>query len=282
MHGEDLYRRLATGEAFVILDVRTETEYERQHIPGSLLVPLQELETRWKEVPTNGTPVAVVCEFGLRSAAACQFLAEHGIERLFNVEDGLIGWPGPVEHGPEPRPLPHLISPERFLIDSFHLLPKGLALDIAMGEGRNAIYLASRGFDVDGVDVDAEAVSRARIPARRLGAPIRAVVGNVEDGTYIIPIETYDVILVFNFLHRPLLTDIREGLRPGGVVIYQSYTSGQQSLGPVESPSRLLFPGELKKTFDDWEVLRYLEGVDRQHPGGPARAVAGIVARKPE
>ncbi|ANM32173.1 hypothetical protein ABI59_09510 [Acidobacteria bacterium Mor1] len=179
---------------------------------------------------------------------------------------------GPHRHG---------IAPSSFLIDNFDLLPRGTALDIAMGEGRNAIYLATRGFDVDGVDADPQAVATARTAARRLGAPIRAVVGNVEDGTYIVPIDAYDVIMVFNFLYRPLFNDIRDGVRPGGVVVYQTFTSEQARLGRPKRPEYLLEPGELKKLFADWEVLRYRELVGPSRHGGPDRAVAGIVARKP-
>src|SRR5262245_44533178 len=282
IQGDDLYRMLATGAPVILLDVRTESEFAKGHIPGSLLIPLHELESRVRDVPINGVSIAVICEHGIRSAAACRFLAEHGVRSLFNLAGGLDRWPGPVSTGmPEgASPLP-TIAPSSFLVDSFHLLPKGLALDLAMGEGRNAIYLASRGYDVDGVDVNAEAVARARTSARRLGAPIRAVVGNVEDGTYIIPIETYDLIVVFHYLHRPLFQDIREGLKPGGAVVYQTFTTEQARFGRPTNPSHLLRPGELEEVFRDWEVLRTQEGIEGGTPASPPRALAGIVARKP-
>ncbi len=281
--GEELYRRLATGEPIVVLDVRTTPEFAAGHIPGSILVPMHELESRLHEVPNSGFPIAVVCEHGLRSASACRFLAEHGFGPLYNLEGGLDGWPGPLESGIEEQFQPHrAVAPARFLVENFHLLPKGLALDLASGEGRNAIYLATRGFDVDAVDVDPDAIARARAKARKLGAPIRAVVGNVEDGTYIIPIETYDVIVVFNYLHRPLFKDIRDGVKPGGVVVYQTYTTKQLEFGVgPRNPDHLLRPGELREVFADWEVLRYREYVEHEGPGNPPRALAGIVARKP-
>ncbi len=282
IEGEELYRKLAMGEPLAILDVRTETEFEARHIPGSVLIPLQELESRANEVPNGGVPVAVVCEHGIRSASACRFLAERGATGLYDLRGGIDTWPGPVAAGMEGNGRQvHPISPERFLIENFSLLPKGLALDIAMGEGRNAIFLSTRGFDVDGVDVDPDAARRARTAARKLGAPIRGVVGNVEDGTYIIPLETYDVIVVFNYLHRPLFRDIRDGLEPGGVVVFQTYTTEQPRLGPPTDPARLLRPGELKQVFDDWEILRLREEIEPAAPGHPARALAGIVARKP-
>ena len=282
--GEELYRKRAYGEPLVVVDVLTESEYATRHIPGSLLLPLHELESRLGEIPPPSTPTAVVCEHGIRSISACGLLSEHGFGPLFNLAGGLATWPGPTVAGTEvPQNGRHLhpISPSLFLIENFDLLPRGLALDLAMGEGRNAIYLATRGFDVDGVDVDADTVARARARARRLQAPIRAVVGNVEDGTYIVPLEAYDVVVVFNYLHRPLFNDIRDGLKPGGVVVYQTYTTEQARYGRPTDPAHLLEPGELRRVFADWEILRYRESTLREIPGGPLKAVAGVVARKP-
>lgn len=281
--GDELYRRLAMGEPVVVLDVRTRAEFTEKHIPGSLLIPLHELEQRVAEVPNSGTPIALLCEHGIRGVSACRFLAEHGIGPLYNVKGGLDEWPGPtVRVDADPPAQRFGIGPSSFLVRNFELLPRGLALDVAMGEGRNAIYLATRGFDVDGVDVRPETVARARASARRINAPIRAVVGNVEDGTYIIPMDAYDTIMVFNFLHRPLFTDIREGVRPGGVVIYETFTEDQPKYGRPTNPDFLLRKGELREVFADWEILRYRETVEPERPGGQPRAVAGIVARKSE
>ena len=281
INGEELYRRLATGEGVVVLDVRTETEFQERHIPGSTLVPLHELEGRLNELPNSNTPIAVVCQHGQRGDAACRFLAEHGFSPLMNLEGGIEAWPGPLTSGGRNGHDHHGIAPSSFVLENFNLLPRGLALDIAMGEGRNAIYLASRGFDVDGVDADPEAVSRARAAARKLGVPIRAVVGNLQDGTFIVPIETFDVIVCINYLHRPLFQDIRSGLVPGGVVLYQTFTQEQPQFGRPNNPDHLLEPGELKRAFAGFEILRYREKIGPARRTGDMRAVAGIVARKP-
>jgi rhodanese-related sulfurtransferase len=281
--GDELYRRLALGRSVVLIDVRTESEYASGHIPGSLLIPLHELESRHAEVPNSGTPIAVICEQGQRSASACQLLAEHGYGPMLNLSGGIHTWPGPTIESPEHGSThPHGISPTSFLVDNFHLLPKGLALDVAMGEGRNSIYMATRGFDVDGVDADPETVARARAAARKLGAPIRATVGNFEDGTYIIPIEAYSVIAVFNYLHRPLFKDIKDGVVPGGVVIYQTFTTEQARFGRPKNPDHLLRRGELRDVFSGWDVLAFRELVGTSRKNHQMRAIAGIVARKPQ
>ncbi len=281
--GNALYEKLAMGDPICVLDVRTDSEYEEAHIPGSVLIPLHELPARFLELPNGGTPIAVVCEYGQRSASACGFLAERGFTPLLNLDGGLERWPGPLAAGLNGSSQTNaLIAPTPWLVENFHHLPKGLALDVAMGNGRNAIYLATRGFDVDGVDVDAEVVARARETARRFHAPIRAVVGNVEDGTYILPMEQYDVIVVFNFLHRPLFRDIKDGLKPGGVVVFQTFLEEQAKFGNPTNPAHLLKPGELAHVFSDFEVLRVHERIDSTVPGGGPCALAGIVARKIE
>ncbi len=280
--GEELYRRLALGKSVLVLDVRESAEFEERHIPGSVLIPLQELEQRVDEVPNSGLPIAVVCEYGQRSSSACRFLAEHGMNALFNLTDGLKSWPGPFTTGKLTNgDHQHGIAPSSFLVENFDLLPRGLALDVGMGQGRNAIYLATRGFDVDGVDAHPRAVAQARAAARKLGAPIRAIVGNVEDGTYIIPIETYDLIVVFNYLHRPLFKDIKDGVVPGGGVIYQTFTVDQVRFGRPSNPDHLLRPNELREVFSDWEILRYRELIGPARRSGEQRAIAGIIARKP-
>ena len=119
------------------------------------------------------------------------------------------------------------------------------------------------------------------LASRKLGVPIRAIVGNVEDGTYILPLEAYNVVLVFNYLHRPLFKDIKDGVVPGGVVVYQTFTTEQARLGKPTNPDYLLKPDELKDHFADWEILAYRELVGPPRRGGADRAVASIVARKP-
>jgi len=269
------------GESVVVLDVRTAPEYDAKRIPGALLVPLQQVEERLTEIPNSGMPIAVISESGQRSLSACQRLAEHGYGPMLYLDGGLEAWPGPVACGSGDSTHRHSILPSSFLIRNFQHLPKGLALDVAMGEGRNAIYMATRGFDVDGVDADADHVARARAAARKLCAPIRAVVGNLEDGTYIIPLEAYNVITVFNYLHRPLFKDIKDGVVPGGVVVYQTFTEEQARFGPPRNPAHLLRTGELKSVFADWEILDHRELTAPSREGGSLRAIAGIVARRP-
>ncbi len=165
-------------------------------------------------------------------------------------------------------------EPARFLQDSIDFLPLGRALDIAMGQGRNAIYLAKRGFVVEGVDISPDAVKTALEAAQRAGVTIKAQVADLEGG-YQIEKEAYDVIICFNYLQRSLIPQIKDGLKEGGVVVYETFTVDQPKFGKPRNPDYLLQHVELLHLFKELQCLRYREGV----VDGP-QAVAGIVAKK--
>ena len=146
---------------------------------------------------------------------------------------------------------------------------------MAMGQGADAIYLAQNGFQVEGVDISEGAVKAALEAAREAGVALETGVADLEGG-YEIESEAYDVIVCFNYLQRSLFQGIKGGLKKGGVVVYETFTVAQRQFGRPRNPRYLLEPGELRRLFDDYECLRYREGIlDGK------RAVAGIVARKP-
>ncbi len=169
-------------------------------------------------------------------------------------------------------------EPAALLVENLSLLPKGgKALDIAMGTGRNALYLASLGFRVTGVDVSAVAVEKCREKAERLGLPIEALVADLERSP--LPSNEYDLIVNFYYLQRSLTAQIVAALRTGGVLVFESFTIDQLQFGwGPKSPDHLLRPGELREMFAEMEPLLYHEGVV-QGDRGP-KAVASLMGRK--
>ncbi|MBE0481583.1 MAG: methyltransferase domain-containing protein [Dehalococcoidia bacterium] len=168
----------------------------------------------------------------------------------------------------------HSDKPSDFLVENVHLLPRGRVLDIAMGSGRNAVYLAGLGFEVEGVDISPDAVSDALEAAERAAVKIRARVADLEKGHCIEP-GAYDVIICFNYLQRSLMPQIREGLRYGGMVVYETFIVDQSRYGKPRNPDHLLKHNELLDIFRDFRCLHYREGIC---PG--PKAVAGIVAER--
>ena len=166
------------------------------------------------------------------------------------------------------------LKPSQFLVENIQLLPKGRALDVAMGSGRNVLYLAKMGFEVEGVDISPDAVKHALEFARTSGVHLKARVVDLEKDFYIEK-NAYDVIICFNYLQRSLIRYIREGLQIGGMVVYETYIIDQAQFGRPKNPDYLLKHNELINMFHDFRCLRYREGImdDR-------KAIAGIIAEK--
>ena len=165
-------------------------------------------------------------------------------------------------------------EPAQFLVENVELLPKGRVLDVAMGSGRNAIYLAKMGFDVQGVDISLEAVNTALELAKKAGVTIKAQVADLERGFHIKE-EAYDVIICFNYLQRSLIPQIKYGLRQGGIVVYETFIVDQTQFGNPKNRDYLLEHNELLDMFRDFRCLRYREGII-----GGRKAIASVVARK--
>ena len=171
-------------------------------------------------------------------------------------------------------------GPAAFLVEHHHLLPeRGRGLDVAMGTGRNALYLASLGYEVTGIDVSGVAVERCREEAERRGLRIEAVRADL--GSYRLPSEAYDVIIDFYYLQRELAPALVAALRPGGVLVFESFTTEQRRFGwGPQQEEFLLRPGELRTLFPGLEELVYREGLVESQSGRGTKAVAGLVARK--
>ena len=166
------------------------------------------------------------------------------------------------------------LEPARFLADNLEILPRGRALDVAMGSGRNAIYLARMGFEVEGIDISSEAVNAAIERARSVGVSMKARVADLEVD-YRIEKGAYHIILCFNYLQRSLIPQIKEGLRVGGMVVYETFIVDQARFGKPKNPDYLLKHNELLEIFRDFRCLRYREGLIAEE-----RAVASIIAEK--
>lgn len=139
-----------------------------------------------------------------------------------------------------------------------HLVrPAGRVLDLACGSGRHARWFAQRGHAVVGVDRDAEAIAA-------LPAPIGGRVEDLEQGAWPLADEApFDAIVITNYLHRPLWADLAGALAPGGVLLYETFASGNETVGKPSRPDFLLNPGELLEVArtHGLRVIGYEDGV---------------------
>ena len=169
-------------------------------------------------------------------------------------------------------------EPNPFLKRHIHFLPKGRALDVATGEGRNAVFLAQNGFDVDAVDISEKGLKKARKLAREKGVKINTFLVDLD--RYQIEKERYDLITNFYFLKRRLIPRIRKGLKKGGKVIFETYLLEHRTLatGGPKQAKYFLKPNELLGLFKDFRILFYREGIFRE--SGKRKAVASLIAQK--
>lgn len=258
-----------------VLDVRTFKEYEELgHIPGALLLPVDLIASAPAALPEDGKPLLVYCEHGVRSQYAAQVLAQAGIENVLNLIGGMSCWSGPREHGPA---APSAISgPSSWLLQNTDLLSQGgQALDVACGSGRHTLLLASVGFSVRAVDANAEKIEKIRVIAERLGLQVETEQVDLESGETDLGEDLYELVLGVHYLYRPLFPSLVRTLKPGGLLLYETFTVHQANRGKPTNPDYLLEPGELPKLAAPLEVLRQREG---EYEG---RMVASVAARKP-
>jgi tellurite methyltransferase len=144
-----------------------------------------------------------------------------------------------------------------------------------MGSGRNAIFLAKMGFKVEGVDASPEAINQALDQARREGVRIQTRLEDLEKIPHFDE-GAYDVVICFNYLQRSLLPKMPNWLKPGGILVYETYIVDQVQFGKPRNPDHLLRHNELLFTFRELRVLRYREGIMQGQ-----KAIASILAQKP-
>lgn len=174
------------------------------------------------------------------------------------------------------------LEPAQLLVDHVDLflqktLP-GRILDLACGDCRNGIFLAQKGLRVTCCDRSRQALGQANQLAEASGITIQDRQVDLErEGVNPLPVDTYGAILIFRYLHRPLIPCIKKALSASGLLIYETFTVEQRKFGKPRNPDFLLNPGELLKLFKDWEVIHFFEGIKEN----PSRAVAQLVCRKP-
>ena len=148
---------------------------------------------------------------------------------------------------------------EPFLAAMLARLPRGgVALDIAAGRGRNALALARAGMAVVAVDFSSEAMRRLAAAARTAHLAIWPVVANLD--SFHLKDESFDVIVNINFLDRALFPKFVRALRPGGMLIADTFLVDQATFGHPRDPRFLLARGELRALANGLEIEEYREG----------------------
>lgn len=145
--------------------------------------------------------------------------------------------------------------------------PNGRVLDVACGAGRHMRFLSAQGHTVTGVDRNADALALAASAGQ-------TVLADIENGPWPYASQTFDAVVVTNYLWRPLFPDMLACLAEGGVLIYETFAAGNETVGKPSRPDFLLQPGELLQVTQGLRTVAFEEGFE----SSPERFVQRIVA----
>jgi len=174
-----------------------------------------------------------------------------------------------------------------FLVDNSSLFDNlqigNGVLDLACGKGRNGLFLVSHNVPVLFADNN-EAHLQSIVPAvelivsraKKSACWLVDFEAEVSEGKNPLIGKSFDAVIVFNYLYRPLFPFIREAIRPGGLIVYETFTVDQKRFGRPSNPDFLLEQDELAQAFAGWELIRSFEG----EVSSPERAIARLIARK--
>ncbi|PUE61556.1 SAM-dependent methyltransferase [Limnohabitans sp. 2KL-17] len=162
-------------------------------------------------------------------------------------------------------------NPSAWLQRWAHLIaPGSRVLDVACGAGRHMRWLAAQGHEVTGVDRNPDAVALAQ-------AFGDVTCADIENGPWPFPGQSYGAVIVTHYLWRPLLPLIVQSIAPGGVLIYETFAAGNETVGKPSRPDFLLQPGELLRATEGLHTVAYEDGFESP----PDRFVQRIAAVRP-
>lgn len=241
-----------------LLDIRPSGAFAASHVPRSANIPLEQLTARVHELPDRSAPLCLIDTDPLRIAEAQSALASRGyrcIDRLASADDLAESGPPRVRLW-QPTPL------LRQALAARPVPPAARALDLACGTGRDAVYLALHGYNVDAVDILPDALVRAASLAQNCGVDLHPLQVDLRhdwpftDGSY-------DLVCMFRFLHRPILSRLPLLLRPSGLMVVETFhESSVDTVQGPRNPAHLLGRGELRAAFPGMEIVHCADAVE--------------------
>ncbi len=166
---------------------------------------------------------------------------------------------------------PSTSAPSEWIVRWSHLLAsEATVLDVACGSGRHMQWFAGRRHAVTGVDRSAQATAAAEA----FGPTVTA---DIESGPWPFTGQVFGAVVVTNYLWRARMADILAAVAPGGVLLYETFAAGNETVGKPSRPDFLLQPGELLAACAGLRVVAYEDGFLPE----PARFVQRIAAIRP-
>jgi tellurite methyltransferase len=168
-------------------------------------------------------------------------------------------------------------APEPFFLEMLPRIPRGLALDIASGPGRHALAMARASIRVVAIDKGIDVMRELMNVARSKHLPISPIVGDLD--YFPLAASRFDAIINTNYLDRLLFPKFIEALKPGGVLLADTFLVEQATIGHPRSPEHLLKHGELRELMRGLAVEVSREGLV-EYPDGTRAWRSGAIGRK--
>ncbi len=252
-----------------LLDLRERAPFVAGHVAPASHLPFSDLILRRHELPPPGTALQLLAADHDTLQAAVQQLRswQYPIAGEFLLDERLQKNAEMAARWQTGSQSKQLWQPSLTLALALQL-PAVLAaratvgtsaLDLACGSGREALYLARQGYAVTAVDIKPDALERLAASAAAAELTVQAHCLDLELSPPDWPAASFGLIHVARYLHRPLFPYLQHWLKPGGVLIYETFLRGAEQFGGPRRPQFLLERGELVERFAGWTVLHAAE-----------------------
>jgi tellurite methyltransferase len=250
------------SEQWPILDLRDAQAFLAGHLPGAASIPLEELPRRMHELPPKGRGLRLFHSDPSRANEARILLQSRGYQSccISFITNDL------QEYGPAQT---RLWQPSPFMVEAWQLakplLPdRPKVLDLGCGSGRESVYLALQGCQVDAVDILPDALEKAQALAQGSGVPIRTLCQDLTRPSDL-PGRPYDLVLLFRFIDRDLIRRIPDILSPAGLVIIEGFHARDVAAAQAgRKPAKLLQDRELASMLPGMHSLVSRDAVERE------------------
>jgi tellurite methyltransferase len=246
---------LVLRRGFRLIDLRPREAFVASHLPGASHLTMDEIDLPFLRPPRHRTLI-LTAETPSEAEEAARRLISAGYTACI-IDSPMNRWPGPWESGAEHVPA---WEPSPLVGRWAGQLPSGGAIDLACGSGRDAVYLAMHGAEVTAIDILPDALEQAALLARRHGVTLDLRKGDIENdpSCWAGP---WGTIHVHRFLDRKTLPRLRERLREGGMLLYETFLEEQALSGrKPHNPAHLLKNGELLDAAKGLALVEYREG----------------------
>ncbi|VAW44290.1 Tellurite methyltransferase [hydrothermal vent metagenome] len=278
------------SQADGILDLRVQNHYQAGHLKNSTSLPWALLPDSLNELPASPATLFLVGDKD-EIEAATMLLDAKGYEvngsLVIDGDEAMQQWAQTLHNqvvtGCDSKrlwsPTPLLVEWVNTLteqgMDPKALKPRPMALDLGCGGGRDAVFLAQKGWQVMGIDQESRVLKRAKQLATRSKTSVKFKCCDLkQQGCF--PEKQFDLVVVVRYLNRALFDQLDQAIAPGGTLVYQTFVTGVEAFGSPKNPNVILEEGELSKVFSSYQI--FVDRIDKLKDGRP---VSSFIAQKP-